>query len=67
MDKYKHTDDKSNILHELESGYEKAEMDLLRNALRRNFNERFLVMTRLMRRGIMLKNAKIIKRPPLNS
>ena len=40
--------------------YEKAEMDQLRASLKRSYTERFLVMTRLMKRGIMIKNAKII-------
>ena len=39
--------------------YEKAEMDLLRAALKRTHQERFLVMTSLMRMNIMFRNAKI--------
>ena len=31
-----------------DADYEKAEMDQLRNALRRSYTERFLMMTRLM-------------------
>lgn len=68
MKKYEsHIENKKNIIQEPDAGYEKAEMDLLRDALRRNYNERFLMMTRLMKRGTMLKNAKIIRRPLLNS
>jgi len=40
--------------------YEKAETDLLRNSLRMSHKERFLVMTRLMKTGIMLKQEKIV-------
>ena len=39
--------------------YEKAEMDLLRAALKRTRQERFLVMTSLMKMNIMFRNAKI--------
>ena len=38
--------------------FEKAEMHLLRAALKRTYTERFLVMTRLMKMNIMFKNAK---------
>jgi hypothetical protein len=39
--------------------YEKAEMDLLRAALKRTHEERFLVMTSLMKMNIMFRNAKV--------
>lgn len=39
--------------------YEKAEMDLLRNALKHNYTERFLMMTTLMKMDNMFRNAKI--------
>jgi hypothetical protein len=42
-----------------ESDFEKAELELLKNALKRTYKERFLVMTRLMRRARMLKSASI--------
>lgn len=42
-----------------DADYEKAEMDQLRAALKRSYRERFLVMTRLMKIGIMLRKAKI--------
>ncbi len=43
--------------------YEKAEMDLLRDALTRTHKERFLMMTRLMKMNIMFKNAKVTHTP----
>jgi hypothetical protein len=43
--------------------FDKASMDLLRAALKRSHKERFLVMAQLMRRGIMMKNAKITHKP----
>ena len=52
-------DKKLNIVEEPTADYEKAEMDLLRNALKMSYTERFFVMTRLMKMDIMLRNAKI--------
>ena len=52
-------DEKLNIVEEPAADYEKAEMDLLRNALKMSYTERFFVMTRLMKMDIMLRNAKI--------
>ena len=52
-------DKKLNIVEEPTADYEKAEMDLLRNALKMSYSERFFVMTRLMKMDIMLRNAKI--------
>ena len=46
-----------------DSDYEKAELDLLRDALKRTYEKRFLIMTKLMKRSIMLKNAKITHQP----
>jgi hypothetical protein len=43
--------------------YEKAEMDQLRNALRRSYTERFLIMTSLMKMNIMFKQVIIIRTP----
>lgn len=43
-----------------EPDYEKAEMDLLRDSLKKTHEERFFVLMRLMKSGIMLKNAKVI-------
>lgn len=68
MDINKNTsEEKDNFLHKSNTLYDKAEMDLLRAALKRSYADRFFMMTRLMKRGMMLKNAKIIKRPSLNS
>lgn len=39
--------------------FDKAEMDLLRAALKRSYAERFTMMTTLMKMGMMLKKAKI--------
>ena len=56
-------DKKLNIVEEPTADYEKAEMDLLRNALKMSYSERFFVMTRLMKMDIMLRNAKITHKP----
>ncbi len=47
------------MLNEPQPDYDKAEMDLLRDALKRTHKERFLVMTKLMKWNIMFRNAKI--------
>ncbi|PSL42635.1 hypothetical protein CLV51_11120 [Chitinophaga niastensis] len=39
--------------------FERAELELLKIALKRTYKERFLVMTKLMKRTHMLKNASI--------
>ncbi len=46
-----------------EPDYEKAELDLLRDALKRMHEERFRTMTKLMKIGLMLKNAKVVHKP----
>jgi hypothetical protein len=46
-----------------DADYEKAEMDSLRNALKRTYTERFLMMTTLMKMNSMFKKAKIIRTP----
>lgn len=48
---------------ELNKYYEKAEMDQLREALKRPFKERFLITTRLYKIQKMLGKAKITHRP----
>ena len=56
-------DEKKHILQEPQPDYEKAEMDLLRDALRRSYTERFQMMTLLMKRSQMFKKAKIKHKP----
>ena len=46
-----------------DADYEKAEMDQLRAALKLNYTERFLVMTKLMKRNEMFRKAKIVRTP----
>ncbi len=43
--------------------FEKAELDLLREGLKRTHEERFKMMTLLMKRNSMLRNAKITHKP----
>lgn len=47
------------MIREPEADYEKAELDLLRAALKRSYKERFLVMTSLMKDSAIMKKAKI--------
>lgn len=52
------------ILNEpLQPDYEKAEMDLLRDALNRTPAQRFEMMTRLMKINFTLRKAKITHKP----
>ena len=51
------------IAEEPQPDYEKAEMDLLGDALKRFYTERFQMMTLLMKRSIMFKKAKITHKP----
>jgi hypothetical protein len=46
-----------------DADYEKAEMDQLRNALKRTYTERFLMMTTLMKMNEMFRKAKITHTP----
>jgi len=57
----KNIDDDSQLsqVNEPDAGYEKAELDLIRNALKLSHTERFEMMMRLIKTGIMLKNARI--------
>ena len=50
------------LANEPEADYEKAELDLLRDGLRRTHEERFKMMTTLMKIGFMLKKAKITQK-----
>jgi hypothetical protein len=49
------------FLRDPDSFYKKAETDRLKEALKRSYKERFLVMTSLMKMGTMLSNARITK------
>lgn len=48
-------------LRDPDSFYKKAETDRLKEALKRTYKERFLVMTRLMKMNMMLSKARITK------
>ena len=52
-----------NMVNEPSSDYEKAETDLLRDALKRSYEERFHMMTNLMKRSLMFRNAGIRHKP----
>lgn len=56
-----------NILQEPQADYAKAESDLLLQGLERNYTERFLMMTNLMKRSIMLSKASIKHKPSPSS
>jgi len=51
-----------NIVQESDSFYEKAEMNLLQDALKRTYKERFLMLTRLYKVQQTLQRAKITHR-----
>ncbi len=50
-------------INEPQPDYEKAEMDLIRDALKKSYTERFKTMTTLMKMNIMFRNAKITHKP----
>ncbi len=52
--------DDKNILQEPQPDYEKAEMDLLRDALKRSPSQRFDMLMELIKLSYMFKRAKII-------
>ncbi|MGB4773780.1 MAG: hypothetical protein WBP45_01290 [Daejeonella sp.] len=52
-----------NILEEPLANYEKAELDLLKEGLKRSYTERFLMMANLMKRNIMFRKASIQHKP----
>ncbi|MDQ6757553.1 MAG: hypothetical protein M3004_11525 [Bacteroidota bacterium] len=52
-----------NFLNEHQPDYEKAEMDQLRDALKRTYKERFLVATSLYKIQQMLSRATITHKP----
>jgi hypothetical protein len=47
------------IAQEPSADYEKAELDLLKTALKRTYTERFHTMTKLMKMNIMFRQAHI--------
>lgn len=57
--------DAGNQLNEPQADYEKAELDLLRDGIKRTYTQRFETMMQLIKVGIMIKNAKIIHKPDL--
>jgi hypothetical protein len=60
MKSSKQDSDKSTLIFKQSvPDYEKAELDLLRHALKRSYTERFDKMMQLIKMNIMLKNAKI--------
>ncbi|HTN21941.1 MAG TPA: hypothetical protein VL125_15775 [Pelobium sp.] len=56
-------DKNKNIVSGPVADYEKAEMDLLRNAMKHSYTERFLMMTTLMKMDKMLRQAKVTHKP----
>ena len=58
------TEKNKNSLKESAVGYDKAETDLLREALKRTYKERFLMLTRLYKIQQTLNKAKITYRNP---
>lgn len=52
-----------NIVHEPDTGYEKAEMAQIRAALNRTHKERFLMATTLYKVQQTLRKAKITHKP----
>jgi hypothetical protein len=57
------TTQNKNIASGPQPDYEKAEMDLLRAALKKTYTERFKTMTTLMKMNIMFRRAKITHQP----
>ncbi|KHJ37800.1 hypothetical protein PBAC_19600 [Pedobacter glucosidilyticus] len=57
----KYTDRKTTV------DFEKAELDLLRNALKKSYTERFFIMTSLMKLDSMFRNAKITHQPDVKT
>lgn len=56
-------DKNKNIIQQPQADYEKAEMDLLRDALTRSYKERFLMATTLYKVQQTIKKAKITHIP----
>lgn len=53
----------NNFLREPDAFYEKAEMDQIRDTLKKSYTERFLMTTRLYKIQQTLNKAKIIVKP----
>ena len=58
--------DKKNVVQEPVPDYEKAEMDLLREALKRSYKERFQMTTRLYKIQQTMQKAVITHKPYIN-
>jgi hypothetical protein len=56
-----------NILQEPVGSYEQAEINLLRDALKRSHKERFLMLTQFYKTQHTLQKAKITHRDAINS
>lgn len=52
-----------NVVQEPIADYEKAETDLLREAINRTYTERFHMMTSLMKLNLMFRKAVIKHKP----
>ena len=61
--KYNIPEEDHQELNEPQADYEKAEMDLLREGLKRSYKERFLFATMLYKVQRSMKKATIVYRP----
>ena len=52
---------------QLTADFEKSEIDLLKNALKKSYTERFFTMTSLMKLDSMFRNAKISHQPDVKT
>jgi hypothetical protein len=52
---------------QLTADFEKSEIDLLKNALKKSYTERFFTMTSLMKLDRMFRNAKISHQPDVKT
>jgi hypothetical protein len=64
MKKYEyHSEEENNILNDPDAGYERAEINLLKEGINRSYTERFLMTTRLYKIQQTLKKATITYKP----
>jgi hypothetical protein len=56
-------EEKRHTVQEPLADYEKAETDLLREALKRSYAERYHMMMKLMKMNIMFRNSSIEHKP----